>query len=297
MNILSRFNKPEYFFRPTQVLTAISSGRQTHNSEAIVTLPWGVRLSVNPREQIGRALMRLGVYDLCVSESIWRLLDPEDCAIDIGANLGYMTSLMAAKVGAGGSVESFEPHPDIYAKLVRNADRWWADGLVCTLSLSPIAVSSREGVAILRIPQSFADNEGLASLERHKEATGIEVPTRRLDDAIANMNISLMKIDVEGHELQVLLGAEALITNHQVRDILFEDESAYPTPTTDYLEKHGYEIYHVGMRFCGPVIAQARRIDAVPRREWEPKSYLATCAGGRAESRFRSKGWSVLRPR
>jgi len=203
---------------------------------------------------------------------------------------------MAAKVGFGGTVESFEPHPELYAKLVRNADLWWVDGLVCNLSLSPIAVSSHDGAAILRIPESFEDNEGLASLERYNEAKGIEVATRRLDGALAQKNISLMKIDVEGHELQVLLGAGALITNHQVRDILFEEEGDYPTPTTEYLEKQGYEIYHVGMRFCGPIIAQARRIHGVPRREWEPKSILATCAGHRAESRFRSKGWSVLRP-
>ena len=68
---------------------------------------------MNPKETIGRAILRLGVYDLCVSESICRLLDPGESAIDVGANLGYMTSLMAAKAGKCGSVESFEPHPDL----------------------------------------------------------------------------------------------------------------------------------------------------------------------------------------
>lgn len=38
----------------------------------------------------------MGVYDLPVSETIWRLLDPGDYAIDVGASLGHMTGIMAA---------------------------------------------------------------------------------------------------------------------------------------------------------------------------------------------------------
>jgi FkbM family methyltransferase len=297
MNLLSRLNKPEYFYRPVQVLNAVRSRALTPIAEAIVTLPWGLRLAVNPAEAIGRAILRLGVYDLCVSESICRLLDPGESAIDVGANLGYMTSLMAAKVGKSGSVESFEPHPDLYAKLSRNADRWRVDGVERTVSMSAVALSSHDGFATLRVPdEGFRDNEGLASLERYKEAKGIVVPTRRLDAAVVAKQISLIKIDVEGHELAVLLGAGALVTSRQIRDIIFEEEATYPTPTTEYLEQQGYKIYGLGMKFRGPIIADQSMINRVPRRAWEPKSLLATCAEDRAESRFRPRGWSVLRP-
>jgi len=296
MSILKRFNKPEYFYRPAQVLKAIGSHRLYDKAEEIVEMPWGLPVAVNPTETIGRAILRLGVYDLCVSETICRLLDPGENAIDVGANLGYMTSLMAAKVGDGGSVESFEPHPELYAKLMSNAGRWRAKGLECTLSIALMALSSHDGIATLRVPEDFKDNQGLASLERYEEGEGIVVATRRLDAVVKMKNIALMKIDVEGHELQVLVGAEALLANHQIRDILFEEEGIYPTKASDYLEKHGYKIYGLGMRFGGPIIADGSVINEVPRREWEPKSLLATCAGDRAEGRFHSTGWSVLRP-
>src|SRR5579859_202072 len=54
MNILSRFNKPEYFYRPVQILNALRANHFTHRAEATVTLPWGLDLAVNPGEAIGR---------------------------------------------------------------------------------------------------------------------------------------------------------------------------------------------------------------------------------------------------
>ena len=43
MNLLSRLNKPEYFYRPLQVLNAIRTSGRRRNPEAIVTLPWGLQ--------------------------------------------------------------------------------------------------------------------------------------------------------------------------------------------------------------------------------------------------------------
>jgi FkbM family methyltransferase len=45
-------------------------------------------------------------------------------AVDVGANIGYMTSLMAHKVGLSGKVIAFEPHPAIYKRLVNNVQDW-----------------------------------------------------------------------------------------------------------------------------------------------------------------------------
>jgi FkbM family methyltransferase len=295
MHILSRFNKPEYFYRPTQILRAIRSGRLKDNLEAIVKTPWGLPLAVDPRETIGYAILCLGIYDLSVSEALCRLLDRGDNAIDVGANIGYMSSLMVAKVGVTGSVESFEPHPELYARFRSNTRRWRYRGINRVLTIVPAALSSQDGTATLGVPEEFMINQGLASLERFTESKGIVVTTQRLDSAVTAKNIALVKIDVEGHELQVLRGAERLLANHQIRDIVFEEENNYPTRTTEYLEKYDYKIYGLGMTFRGPVIAGGRLINEVPRREWEPKSLLATCAKERAEDRFRPGGWSVLR--
>src|ERR687886_1998553 len=104
-----QLDKPEYFFRPTQLIQRLRQHliHKTPSGEfEKIRLPWGVDIRVRPTETIGSSICRLGVYDLTVSEVIWRLLEPGEQAVDVGANIGYMTSLMAARVGKTGNVTS-----------------------------------------------------------------------------------------------------------------------------------------------------------------------------------------------
>ena len=118
-----RLNKPEYIVRPQQMMKRVLSSVLPKPRTVEVMLPWGLRILVRPAEDIGAAIWRLGVYYLPLSEVIWRLLDPGEVAVDCGANVGYVTSLMAARVGPKGRVLSFEPHPKIFAELAANTHR------------------------------------------------------------------------------------------------------------------------------------------------------------------------------
>ena len=61
--------------------------------------------------------------DLAVSEALWRLLDPGALALDVGANIGFMTNLMAWRSGPCGRVLAFEPHPEVFRSLAENVER------------------------------------------------------------------------------------------------------------------------------------------------------------------------------
>ena len=74
-------------------------------------MPWGLQMQIRPNDYIGSCIWGRGIYDLGVSEAIWRLLDKDDLAIDVGANIGHMTGIMARRVGPKGAVIAFEPHP------------------------------------------------------------------------------------------------------------------------------------------------------------------------------------------
>ena len=61
-----------------------------------------------------RSCTSILAFDLISCEAIWRLLDEGELALDVGANIGYMTSLMAARLGKNGRVIAFEPHPVLF---------------------------------------------------------------------------------------------------------------------------------------------------------------------------------------
>ena len=62
-------------------------------------LPWGSLIHVRPDDVIGAKVLKLGLFDLDVCETIARLAVAGDLLLDVGANIGQMTSLMAVCSG------------------------------------------------------------------------------------------------------------------------------------------------------------------------------------------------------
>src|SRR4051812_940610 len=122
MNPFKVFQQPEYFYRPGQVLLKLK--RTLHGRyEAVepVRMPWGAVIHICPGEHIGARIWHRGVFDLTVLEAIARLVDPGEVALDIGANIGQMSSLISRRLGPKGKLLSFEPHPKIFELLSRSA--------------------------------------------------------------------------------------------------------------------------------------------------------------------------------
>jgi hypothetical protein len=91
--------RPEYFLRPSQLARRAWSVVAKVGPKPEVTLPWGAQLVADPNEHIGGYVYRTGVYDLVVLEAIIRLADWGELTLDVGANIGLMTSALASAVG------------------------------------------------------------------------------------------------------------------------------------------------------------------------------------------------------
>jgi len=296
LRLLARIAKPEYFFRPSQLFKGLLQSHPVDAPNVTTTLPWRAPLTVNPNEVHGQAILRLGVMDLPVTEAIWRLLDAGERAIDVGANIGYMTSIMAARVGVNGVVSAFEPYPVAFSRLERNVDRWNRSRQMGHTDALEAAVSCCEQIGALRLPDASINNDGHAALVRNRDDRTIAVKLLTLDGQVADqMQVGLLKVDVEGHELEVLTGARSLLERRGIRDIIFEEHRNYPTPVTDFLDQRGCSIYELGMTFWRPILGRCGKVAPMPRREWEPRSMLATFDPGRAERRFQPSGWFALR--
>jgi FkbM family methyltransferase len=274
------FSKPEYVFRPRQALRRFQLQRGALPAETVTRLAWGDEIEVDPREMIGSAICRMGVYDLVVVEAIWRLTDREDVALDIGANIGAMTSAFLARCDR---VWAYEPHPELFKRLERNGARWATDG---RLSLSEAAVSSFDGIGHLRVPSDFSANSGTAALA----SEGVSVQVVTLDGSLPPAIVpTIAKVDVESHEMAVLEGGDR--TFGRLRDVVFEAHDPYPTEITFELERRGFRIFRLEKRLLRPALVAA---GSPPRDSWDAQSFLATREPGRASSRFEKGGWWAL---
>ena len=125
------------------------------------------------------------------------VLRPGDTVIDAGANIGSTALACASAVGSNGRVLAIEPHPRIFAYLTSNILRNGTNNLVAVRC----ALGHETGLA--RLSDRRSDDQN--SITR---GSGIEVPIKRLDDIAPAGTISLLKVDVEGHEYFLFKGAE-----------------------------------------------------------------------------------------
>lgn len=292
MRALRSLLKPQYVYRPAQLLRRLG-GTRPRTGRLTVRLPWGLDIEVDVGEAIGRAIWRLGVYELALSEALWRTLDPGDTAIDVGANIGHMTGLMAVRVGPGGRVLAFEPHPRVYEELRRNVLLCSRDSRTGEIQTFPLALDEASGDAFLSPGEHFAGNHGLARLTRSRQAA-IPVAATTLDDVLGAGRAAVVKIDVEGCELAVLRGGRRALREGRIRTLLYESQAGGKGAVEELLSDLGYAVFGLGMRFRGLVLSPPGKRPAMP--EYEPLNYLATREPAALLPRLQSKGWRLLAP-
>lgn len=290
MNLLSSkiyrwFKKPEYIYKPRQVMGRL---RLFFNKDETliqnVTI-FKQQLSINPQETIGKSLLSFGVYDLVLTETIWRLVSSGAQTADIGANIGYFSLVFANRVGPYGTVHCFEPHPKLQKKWRQHLRKWEQ----CLFY--PVALSTQEGQMSLFIPQQFSKNEGTASLEPIRGATEMKVPVTTLDRALAGRRVNFIKIDVEGHELEVLRGGEETLKH--VEHIVFEDFKNEQSPVIQFLEQKGFVVFRLYKGLHKVYLLTIEEAKKIPL--WEPPNYLATKDEAFVREKLATNGWKCLK--
>jgi FkbM family methyltransferase len=287
--------KPYFWRRPSQLLRRVCYALSASPNPTVVSLPWGLKLECDPNEMIGRSIMRTGVFEMATTETLVRLIDPGELVLDVGANIGYMTSVLARASGPGGSVIAYEPNPEAHLRLARNVGRW-DGGTVARVELREAALSDRDGIAPLTIPQGGSEwaavgNQPVGRAGAVAHST-VQVQVR-LDQELADRRIGVLKLDVEDHEPEALSGSRNALAQGRVRDILFEDHGSYPSETTAVLERHGYSVFDIAARPLG--VALHSPGTRTTYASWDAPMRLATLDSPRARSRMSRRGWLSLR--
>lgn len=156
---------------------------------------------------------------------------------DVGANIGVY-SIFSAATCPNAAIKAFEPAPDTFAELSENIEMNRLDNVVSTHQL---AISDKSGSVNFGIVYGTSGANSIQSTSIHPDEKFVShqmVQTIPLDSLVQEAGkIVFMKVDVEGHENNVLLGAQKLLEcNH----ILLQIED-YDTLDTEYLKNLGFE--------------------------------------------------------
>jgi FkbM family methyltransferase len=188
----------------------------------------------------------VGDYEPHVQESLRIFIRPGMTCYDLGAHHGFHSFLMARFAGPGGKVYAFEPQPRnvefIKAALLNN--------LETEIEVIHAAVADSTGLRTFHFVSSDSMLGKLSGTEKHPEwgdATYEEetVPVVSLDDWMKLKEArppDLMKIDVEGAESSVLMGAEKTLTSRYPLILLSVHGGRQMLACTEILDKFGYRI-------------------------------------------------------
>lgn len=195
-----------------------------------------------------------GLYEEEETSIIKKIVKEQMNVLDIGANIGYFSLMMANLIGPKGKVYAFEPNPKMFLRLKKNLEinPSYSD----QIEINQLALGNMEGIAKLFCPPPGL--EGLGGLRNTKRIPidkTINVNVITLDKYVKEHNIKkidFIKLDVEGGEYDVIKGAEDTLTkNHPI--ILFEAEEKNIAPydyhvfeVIDYLKNNGYVVEKIG---------------------------------------------------
>jgi FkbM family methyltransferase len=175
------------------------------------------------------------------------LVNPGETTLDIGANLGWFTTLMAERVGTGGRVLAFEPNPKTL-RLLRLTARAYPQVEIVPLALLDCQA---EGV-VLNIPED-GTGASLCELKAHPKVAEERCSTATLDGFLGSRGIggvAFVKCDVEGVETAVARGGERLLTGERP-PIWFAEVNTRerfgtdPSELLGFFEERGFTAYQI----------------------------------------------------
>ena len=221
--------------------------------ETATGIPWKVDL--------GNPCHRWMVYGDYADPGFWAWASnsvPENgIVIDSGTNIGQFLPYFV-DILCDGRIIAFEPSP--------YCTQWVQECLAVNPNLPIELISKGLGreAEYLRLEKTEEAHGLWGQLSHDRSDSGKEVEVTTLTGALHQRDISevsLWKLDVEGHELEALKGAEELLAEGKIRAIYVELRAENRREDVAYLEKHGYSAYMINRS------GALKKIERHPREE------------------------------
>ena len=202
------------------------------------------------RKRLKRAIKKGYEKELKIID---KFADRSKDALDIGVYRGVYSYKLSQNFK---NIHSFEPNPLLFPYLEKNLKK-----IVKNIKLYNLALSDKNGVAELKLPTRsksiFKTNIeelyklGAATIHPDnniKKYKKFSIKTAKLDDIGINNKIGFIKIDVEGHEKNVLMGGKSLIKEHKPVMLVEIEERHTKKPikeTINFIRNFNYNCYYL----------------------------------------------------
>jgi len=210
----------------------------------------GLEIRLDLRDNVQRTFYFTHWYERRYITYLTERLRPEDVFIDVGAHVGIHSLLVARAMSMqslNGQVVAFEPASDVLSCLQETTRA----NEVSNIEIVGKALGAEEGYVSLRAdPDRFDENDASVRSAFGPGEIVEEVPVTQFDTWFAGSRfeeVNLIKIDVEGFELDVLKGMEQTLTNIrpriigvEIRDYILERAHLEEHEVVDFLDSVGY---------------------------------------------------------
>lgn len=202
-------------------------------------LPLGHTVRLQYREAIGYLTLLYGSFEDAEMNSLASRARPHSTALDVGANVGIHTIALANAVGPAGSVIAFEPADENVERLRQNLDL----NDVRNTEIVPMAVAADDEGVLLNLSDDSAFHSTADVPAGHFVGQTTRVASISLDTAwtrVGRPSVSVIKIDVEGAELEVLKGAAQVLDTCRPAALIEISDHSQLVEVKTLLSTYGY---------------------------------------------------------
>lgn len=186
---------------------------------------------------VGRSLLMYGEFSELESVVLRQLVRPGDFVVEVGANIGAHSVALARTVGPSGRLMALEPQRVVHQLLCANVALNDLTNVQCVHAAAGAAPGE------IRVPHiDYARDNNFGGLSLGTYAEGELVPVVALDD-LRLSTVHLLKIDVEGMEMDVLRGALQTIRRDRPAIYIENDREEHAAGLIRMLDAEGYAMY------------------------------------------------------
>lgn len=207
------------------------------------------KIFVDPNDwSVSPHLIADGIWEPRVTEIVIDSLKKGMTAVDVGANLGYFSMIMADRCGATGRVLAIEPNPAMAQRIEATC---LLNGVTDRVTVHTFPLAERDGRDVeLMIP---INHPGGAQITGAIVANSVRVgcSTRRLDNVAGAMEATFVKIDAEGFEEAIWQGMRKMVDGQHLRTMVVEFSPSVYADAGQFIDEitnAGFSIHDIGLK-------------------------------------------------